>query len=399
MYSGPRWSWWRAASVCALALSAAACRNSTDNNNGVKLVPSPLSANGCTGPDQVFTPPQTRTPVALATLAIGPMSQITAAGDAELLFATGANATVVQIDVSGVAPVETELIGAGEIATLLATAGIATAPELSGLCVLDADTLLAMEHTSNTLVSIDRHDVDPPAFWAGLPDELGGFANGVALPLPGNGQARFHFDGPSQICPTAPGATQFVFVADTANHAVRVVSQGFVNTLCGSGTPFFQDGDMQSAGFDTPVGLSTACNGSLFISERGLAAGEGNRLRQVLLGALTFFGQSGTVVTRAGNGTDDTIQGDGELASLAQPVSPLTTTGNDTYWIDASLGILRRMTGALDTVDCPLWSDCAAAKLGGGDFTPGGVLSLTQTPAGILYVMDATAGVLYRVTP
>jgi hypothetical protein len=326
------------------------------------------------------------------------MSQVTAAGDAELLFATGVAGTLVQIDVSGPAPVETEILLLGELDALLATAGIAGSAQISGLCVLDASTILAMEHTSNAIVAIDRFHAGPPAFWAGRPDTAGGFANGTALAVPNQGQARFDFNGPSQICPTDPSA-QFVFVADTGNHCVRVVSNGFVDTLCGTGSPFFQDGDLGSAGFDTPVGLSTACNGTLFVTERGVGAGAGNRLRQVLLGALTFFGQSGSVATRAGNGVDDTVQGDGELASLAQPMSPLTTSGADTYWVDASLGILRRMRGATDTVDCPLWTDCVAAKLGGGDFTPGGTHSLTQTPSGVLFVLDAAGGVLYRVSP
>jgi hypothetical protein len=56
------------------------------------------------------------------------------------------------------------------------------------------------------------------------------------------------------------------------------------------------------------------------------------------------------------------------------------------------------MRTSLDTVDCPLWSDCAAAVLAGGHFTPGGTLSLTQTPAGGLYVLDATAGELLLVS-
>ena len=84
---------------------------------------------------------------------------------------------------------------------------------------------------------------------------------------------------------------------------------------------------------------------------------------------------------------------------LAQPVSPLATSVDDTYWIDADTGILRRMTGLSDTVDCPLWADCATAVGAGGNFTPGGVLSLTQTPAGVLYVLDAAAATLFRVTP
>jgi hypothetical protein len=392
----------RTLGLLGLALLFAACRNSDGGPTGITLVPSSAGANGCSGPDQTFTPPQTPAPVVLATLQIGPLSQITSAGDAELLYATGANATVVSLDVSIAPPVEVEIVAAGQVAALLTALSppINTAPELSGIAVLDAGTLLVMEHTSNTILAVDRTAGSSPQvlFWAGLPDENGGFADGPALAVTGGpGQARFHFSGPGALLPTAP-AGAFVFVADTGNHAVRSIGGGFVSTLAGTGSPFFKDGSLQQAGFDSPAGLSLSCAGKILVTERG-SRPSGNRLRQIQLGPKTFFGQTGTVITRAGDGTNATLQGDGVLAMLAAPLSPLATSGQDVYWIDSSTGILRRMRGASDTCDCPLSADCATAVSNGGDFTPGGVLSLTQTPAGLLFVMDATAGVLFRVSP
>jgi hypothetical protein len=381
-----------------LGLVLPACRDSKGGPQGVRLVPSSLGANGCSGPDQTFAPPQTPTAVPLATLVPGPFSQLAAAGDSETLFATGAGATLVQIDVSGALPVETELLSAGEVDQLLAGAGIAAAAELSGLCVLDAGTLLAVEHASNTILAVDRSGVGAPAFFAGMPSSVGGFADGLALGVPGAGQARFHFDGPTALLAT-DASVGFVLVADTGNHAVRRIGQGFVGTLAGSGAPFFADGDLSGAGFDSPVGLTLTCSGTLLVSESGAAGVGGHRLRQIVLGPATFFGQAGTVITRAGNGTDATLQGDGVAASLSGPVAVLSTADQDTYWIDSESGILRRMRGAADASDCPLWSDCATAVTAGGDFTPGGVLSLAQTPAGVLYVLDADAGTLLRVTP
>lgn len=375
-----------------------ACRNSKGSPQGVRLVPSSLGASGCSGPNQVFAPGQMPTALVLATYSIGPFSQVCAAGDSETLFASGANGTVVQIDVSGALPVETELLAAGDVATLLAGVGIATAPELSGITVLDSDTLLVIENTSNTILRVDRNAVLPVDFFAGLPDEVGGFADGLASSVPGTGQARFHFQGPTQLIATDP-ATPFVFVADTGNHAIRRISTGFVRTLCGTGAPFFSDGDISSAGFDSPNGITVTCSGTLLVSESGAALAGGHRLRQIILGPTTFFGQSGDVITRAGNGSNATIEGNGEAASLAAPLAPLATAQGDTYWIDSTTGILRRLSGALDTCDCPLWTDCATAVGSGGDFTPGGVLSLTQTPAGVLYVLDVTATTLWRVTP
>jgi hypothetical protein len=235
-------------------------------------------------------------------------------------------------------------------------------------------------------------------YYAGLPSTSGGFADGSTEAIPGLGQARFDFQAPCQLITTDP-LVPMVFVADDGNHAIRRISSGFVQTIAGTGAPFYADGSLQDAGFDTPSGLSVTCSGTLLVSETGAAGTGGHRMRQILLGQQNFFGQEGNVVTRAGDGSDATVQGDNESASLAAPSSPLSTSAGDTYWIDQSTGILRRMRGANDSCDCPLWSDCATAVGAGGDFTPGGVLSLTQTSGGVLYVLDADAGMLWRVTP
>ncbi|MCK6446890.1 MAG: hypothetical protein L6Q99_10900 [Planctomycetes bacterium] len=380
--------------VPALSLVVlSACRDGeTETTRAIAIVPSPLAAAGCTGPDQVFTAPQTPSQVALAVLDIGPTSQVCAAGDSETLFATGDQAQVVALDVSGGAPVETELVAAGTIAALLNTLGVTSPPELGGIAVLDADTLLVIEMTSNTILSVDRTTPDTVELWAGLPSETPGFADGPAVTATADcplGFARFGFTTPTALCPTGTTGGS-VYVADPANHALRLVSGGCVTTVCGLGAPQSLDGTLGIAGFDTPVGISTRCAGALLVVEAG-----GNKLRE--LGFTSgSFGVSGSVTTLAGDGTEATTQGDGEAAQLAAPVSVLSTSEGDVYWLDSATGILRRMSGAADSVDCPLAVDCASAI---ADFTPGGVLSLSQTPAGALYVLDADADTLFRVTP
>lgn len=375
-------------------LLLAACRNGeSPSTTAVTIVPSPLAAAGCTGPDQTFTPPQTPTAEVLATLVIGASSAVCAAGDSETLYATGDLGQIVELDVSGGAPVETELVAAGTIATYLNGLGIGSPPELGGICVLDASSLLVADKTSNTILKVDRATPDTVELWAGTPSTTPGFADGPAV-LPTAdcpiGASRFSFTSSVALCPTgSTGST--VYVADPGNHALRVVTSGCVVTVCGLGSAFSFDGSLASAGFDTPSGLSVRCSGSLWITESG-----GNKLRELAFGSAGFSGPTGTVSTIAGDGTSATVQGDGEAAQLAAPVSPLATSEGDVYWIDSATGILRRMSGAQDTVDCPLWSDCASAI---ADFTPGGVLSLTQTPSGVLYVLDADAGTLFRVTP
>lgn len=382
-----------------LVLALAACRKQDEQSGGtvVALVPWPESAAGCTGPDQVFMPPQVPTRVALAQVLIGPSSQVAAAGDAELLFVSGDLATVWQIDVTG-APVETSLVDPGTVQALLVPFGIGAAPVLSGICVLDQATLLVQEQTSNTILAVDRATPNTVTLFAGEPNIATGFADGPATlptaecPL---GTARFALSAPAQLVPTGPGGGD-VFLVDPGNHALRLISGGCVTTLAGTGSPFFVDGPIQSAGFSSPVGLTVRCSGSLLVAELGAAGGSGRRIRQAVFGQPDFFGPTGNIATLAGDGIDATVEGDGILAQVAAPASLLATSGEDVYWIDTTTGILRRMSGSADTVDCPLWPDCASAT---ADFTAGARSSLTQTPSGVLYVLDPAAGELLRVTP
>ncbi|MFN0006309.1 MAG: hypothetical protein ACKVXR_00250 [Planctomycetota bacterium] len=387
-----------------LLVALTSCRDSSGGGTGVLVVvPSPHGANGCSGPDQVFSPPQTPSVVTLAALVIGPASQMTADSAGDILYATGDGATVVMLDVSVDPPAEAVLVpggaGPGTVAELLAGAGITTPPVLSGIAVLDADRLVVVEQTSNTLIAIDRMPPNALAFYAGQPNETPGFADGLAR---GSAfLARFSFGSATQVCPTGDSAPK-VFVADAGNHAVRLVQPDAVGelqvtTVAGNGTPFHSDGDLAQAFFDTPTGVSATCGGALLVSERG-GSGFGHRLRRLEIGQPSPFGGFfGTASTLAGDGTDATSAGIGELAQSAGPVSPLVTATGEVYWIDSNSGVLRRQK-VDGEVDCPLAADCVAA-VGTPSFPPGHDFCLTQTAGGILFVMDATDGVLHRVSP
>src|SRR5262249_19013675 len=155
----------------------------------------------------------------------------------------------------------------------------------SGIAVLDADHLIAVERTSNTLISVLRVAPFTVEFYAGEPDETPGFADGFALGT--FGLARFSFDLPTQVCPTCD-VPPAVFVADAGNHSIRLVTQGSVITIAGGGVPGF-DASLPGGLFDTPTGLSASCGGALLVSERG-GDGEGNRIREVVIGSPAPFG-------------------------------------------------------------------------------------------------------------
>jgi hypothetical protein len=386
--------------VLGLAACAGACRNSDSDSASqvVKVLPSQAGAHGCSAPEVGFTPPPVGSIVALPGVGLDAWSQIAAAKGAQRLYVSCAQGRVVQLDLSVTPPVVTELLAAGVVQAYIDSLGVAATARLSALAVLDATTLLVMEHGSNTLLRLDLTQPGAIELWAGLPSAAPGFADGFAIAPLGGPHARFSFSEPAQICTTAM-ADGSVFVCDPGNHALRRVRQGFVSTVAGSGTPFFADGSLAEAGLDRPVGLIASCSGRLVVAEAGSTLAGGRRVRQVLIGPTNFFGTSGSVVTLAGNGSPATTGGDGTAASLFAPRALASSSGADTYWIDAGSGILRRLREPQDTVDCPLWSDCAAAVVGGGDFTPDGALSMALVAPGTLYVLDPAAAVLWKFGP
>src|SRR5262249_58512844 len=139
----------------------------------------------------------------------------------------------------------------------------------AGIAVLDVGRLVVVDRTSNTLITVQRISPYAVSFFAGLPSETPGFANGLAQSVP---YARFSFGIPCQICPTGDVPPK-VFVTDPGNHALRLVQADASNvlqvaTIAGDGSPFFSEGSMLTTLFDTPTGLSAACNGVLLVSQR-----------------------------------------------------------------------------------------------------------------------------------
>ena len=266
--------------------------------------------------------------------------------------------------------------------------GIAQPASLSGLTLVDPQNLLVIEETSNSVLLVGLTAPVSVTSFAGMPDTTGGFAD---FPP---GLIRFDFTGPTQIVASPTGE---VYVADPGNHAIRQLLVGTLvqaSTVAGSGSPFFLDGALTSTGFDTPTGLAVTCGGELVVTELGVSASGGHRVRSLGIGDLTFLGTfSGTSATLAGDGMAATSDGLVEAASTAAPMAPVTTE-SALFWIDSATGILRRHDFTSGLNDCPLFLDCAAAVTAGGTFTPGGVFSLAVGSSGTLYVLDGAAGTI-----
>jgi len=381
----------------AFAVLLSGCRKGTEQSSFVPVPVSAFGTDGCNGANQVFG---AIVEVHDDPAVIGAMSRIAAFSLAgvisDVVYVTGADGTVRAWDftVDPMVPVESTVVAVGEVDALLAgTLNMPPAAILSGIAVLDRSNLVVVEHVSNTILIVSLVNPNPVGFYVGFPDVTPGYVDNVA------GASRFSFPDAVPV-DVVTSADDRLFIADAGNHAVREATLGQltrVATVGGSGVPGFGDGSLTSSVFDTPTGLTVSCNGEIVVAESGPL---GNHLRSIALGPVSFFGgRSGMVRTLAGDGTDASTDGVGVTASLAQPVSPVSTADGEIYWVDSSTGILRRYAIDTDVVDCPLFADCDAANLAGGSFSGAGSYSLAITMSGNLYVLDGAAGKLYLVTP
>ena len=145
--------------------------------------------------------------------------------------------------------------------------------------------------------------------------------------IAGDGTANFGGDGGSAVHaslddPTAVAvdASGNLFIADTNNNRIRMVTGGIITTVAGTGQSGFggDGGSATSARLDHPSGVAVDASGDLFIADTG-----NNRIRMIR--------RDGTIETVAGTGAAGFV-GDGGPATLAELDHPtglsLDASGN-----------------------------------------------------------------------
>jgi len=155
--------------------------------------------------------------------------------------------------------------------------------------------------------------------------------NGAAGFLDGSDLSGAQFTTPNAIWIDSKGA---VYVADTGNHRIRLISGGSVSTIAGNGTSGYtgNGGAATSANINSPGGIVVDSSGTIYIAET-----TNHVVRKISGGNITLF---------AGSNTSGDL-GDGGAANAALLNGPtglaLDSDGN-LYIADTGNSRIRRVT-------------------------------------------------------
>ena len=118
--------------------------------------------------------------------------------------------------------------------------------------------------------------------------------NGQVSTIAGSG-AKGYQNGPAASAkfnmPTdvAVDGTGKLFISDQGNHSIRTLFSGTVATLAGTGSPGYSDGAATSSMFKSPFDISIGKGGALYVADWG-----NKRIRKVLSGMISTIAGSGT---------------------------------------------------------------------------------------------------------
>ncbi len=237
-------------------------------------------------------------------------------------------------------------------------------------------------------------------------------ANGVIAAVAGNGTAGFSGDnGPATAAQlndpngVAVDSAGNLYIADTGNHRIRMVSNGVITTVVGTFPGAFppgftgDNGPATAALLNSPGAVAVDSAGNLYIAD-------GNRIRKVANGVIT---------TVAGNGTAG-FSGDNGPAAAAQLNSPwriAVDSAGDVYLADSENLRVRILTpGTLPAISTggvvPIystvpvvqpgsWVSIYGSNLGSGTFVWNG--DFPTSLGGTSVIIDNKLAYLWYVNP
>ena len=191
----------------------------------------------------------------------------------------------------------------------------------AGVVVDSADTVSVADRYSHAIRQVLKD---------GTTTTLAG--NGAAAWADGKGAAA-RFNQPIGLARSASG---LLYVADWANHRVRVISSdGTVSTLAG-GTAGYLDGIGSQARFNGPIGVAVDGAGSVYVVDYS-----NHRLRRITA--------EGVVTTLAGSGAQGALDGDPLTAQFRYPWGVALDSAGRIYIADTGNHRLRLLHGGVVT--------------------------------------------------
>lgn len=201
-----------------------------------------------------------------------------------------------------------------------------------------------------------------------------GFADGLF--------ARARFNHPTSLA-LAPDGT--LYVADTGNHRIRVVStDGEVSTLVGGNPAGYADGPIAKARLGAPHGLAIDPAHNVYFLD-------GNRIR--------FVTRTGLVGTLAGDTEAASRDGDWRTARFDHPTAIAVNDHGVVYVAEGKLPAIRVVAPDGTTQLLAGGSASGFADGTGAAAEFAGITDLKLLPNGDLLVLDAGNGRLREVTP
>ena len=157
---------------------------------------------------------------------------------------------------------------------------------------------------------------------------VAGYADGPA--------ATAQFSSPLLLT-VAPNGT--IYVSDVRNNRIRAINHGAVSTLAGSGAMGFADGVGTAAEFGATAGITVDSAGTLYLADPPT-----NRIRKIT--------PAGVVTTFAGSGTRGYADGAANVAQFYGPTGVFAGSSGNVYVADAGNVRIRKIApdGMVSTV-------------------------------------------------
>lgn len=208
--------------------------------------------------------------------------------------------------------------------------------------------------------------------------------NGTSQSQDGKGRAA-SFNNPASV---AIGSHGEIYVIELDGQVVRkIMPDGEVSTLAGSGVPAFADGTGNAASFQNAYGIAIDKADNLYVADTG-----NHRIRKIT--------PAGVVTTLAGSGQSGSADGIGDAASFNFPSGLTVDDDGNVYVVEVFNSLLRRITpqGVVSTLAGQAGVTGTADGIGpqASFFQPFGVAIAAD---GTLYIADTLGQKIRKVTP